>query len=144
MIFTTGRVIAVAFGLFALMFLVVSYDFGKGRVPVTESPLIGDVLTQGFGRNCGVDATQVVTQYLPLGMTRTNAEKLLKDAFITPPRAWFWTPVMQDRTDMKPDRIIALRTIRTSAFGPMNLTVQLGLEADKIVQVTGRVTCAFS
>lgn len=141
MTLTRGRALGIGFGVFALIFLIVSWDYGRGRVPVTSSPLINDVLTQGFGRNCGVDATSAVIRHLPQGMARAEAEKLLQDAFITPPRAMFWTPVMQDRTDRKPDRITALRTIRTSAFGPVNLTIEIGLEADKVKQVSGRVSC---
>jgi hypothetical protein len=141
MTLTRGRVLGIGFGVFALIFLIISWDYGRGRVPVTNSPLINDVLTQGFGRNCGVDATTAVIRHLPVGMARADAQKILQDAFITPPRAMLWTPVMQDRTDLKPDRITALRTIRTSAFGPINLLIEVGLEMDKIARVTGRVVC---
>jgi hypothetical protein len=140
---TSGRAIALGFAAFAVVCLVATWDYGRGRVAVTSSPVIADVIAQGAGRNCSVDVSDVMLRQFPVGMPRAEAEAKLAAAYIVPPRPWFWTPVMQDRTDLKADAIRAVRTVRTSAFGPMNLEAELLLAEGKVTSVKGRIACAF-
>jgi hypothetical protein len=141
--FTSGRALGIGFAVFAVICLVVSWDYGRGRVAVTNSPVIAEAIAQGAGRNCGVDVTDVMTRQFPVGMARAEAEAKLAAAYIVPPRPWFWTPVMLDRTDLKADTIRAIRTVRTSAFGPINLQVDLTFADGKVTGAKGQVTCAF-
>lgn len=141
---TAGRAVAIAFALFAGIFYVFSLDYGRGRVAQTNSPLIADVIARGAGRNCGVDVADVLTQQFPAGMARAEVEAKLASAYILPPQPWFWTPVMQDRTDMKPELIRAVRTVRTSAFGPINLEAEIAFTDGKVTGAKGQIVCALS
>jgi hypothetical protein len=140
---TSGRAIGLGFAAFAVICLVATWDFGRGRVALTSSPVIADVIAQGAGRNCSVDVTDVMLRQFPVGMPRPEAEAKLAAAYIVPPRPWFWTPVMRDRTDLKADAIRAVRTVRTSAFGPINLEAELAFADGKVTAARGRIACAF-
>lgn len=87
-----GRLLGVAFAVFALICLVATYDYSKGRIPQTRSALVSDVLAVTNGRECARDATEIVTRYIPIGAGRADAERVLSEVTIDPPKPWFWTP----------------------------------------------------
>ena len=103
--FSKGRLLAGGVVLFALVCLVSTYDFSRGRVPQTTSPLISDVLAATTARECGRDATEVVARHLPPGIEQAAAEKILTEAVIEPPKPWFWTPVNESATSWNGDVI---------------------------------------
>jgi hypothetical protein len=141
--FSKGRLIGVAFGLFALICLVATYDYSRGRVPQTESPLIADVLAGTTARECGRDATAIVARHLPAGIAQAQAEKILEAAVIVPPRPWFWTPTNETATSRNGDTVEALRTIKTTAFGANLLRIHLTFADGKLRRLAAEVVCRF-
>ena len=91
-----GRLLGVAFAVFALVCLVATYDYSKGRIPQTRSALVEEVLTVTNGRDCARDATDIVTRYIPVGTDRAEAERRLTEVSIDPPKPWFWTPAVEN------------------------------------------------
>ncbi|HEV7259306.1 MAG TPA: hypothetical protein VGN82_16110 [Bosea sp. (in: a-proteobacteria)] len=141
--FSKGRLIGLGVGLFALICLVTTYDYSRGRVPQTDSPLIADVLAGTTARECGRDATEIVARHLPAGIAQAQAEKILDAAVIVPPRPWFWTPAKESATTWTGDTLEALRTIKTTAFGSNLLRIHLTFADGKLRRLAAEVVCRF-
>lgn len=138
-----GRLLGVAFAVFALICLVATYDYSKGRIPQTRSALVSDVLAVTNGRECARDATEIVTRYIPIGTGRADAERVLWEVTIDPPRPWFWTPAVENSTVSEGTTIEALHTIKATAFGTNLLRIYLGFEDGKVKRVAAEVVCHF-
>lgn len=141
--FSKGRVVGVCVGLFAIVCLVATYDFSRGRVPETQSALVADVLATTTARECGRDATEVVSRYLPAGIEQAAAEKILETIVIVPPRPWFWTPATENATSWTGDTLEALRTVKTTAFGNNLLRIHLTFADGKLRRLAAEVVCRF-
>lgn len=138
-----GRLVGVGVGLFAIVCLVATYDFSRGRVPQTQSALVADVLATTTARECGRDATEVVTRHIPVGIDQPAAEKILESIAIEPPRPWFWTPSTENATSWTGDTLEALRTIKTTAFGNNLLRIHLTFADGKLRRTAAEVVCRF-
>jgi hypothetical protein len=138
-----GRLIGIGFGLFALVCLVFTYDFARGRTPRTNSPLVAEVLTATTARDCGRDATEIAARYLPLGMEQAEAERILATIEIVPPKPWFWRPAMENSTSWTGDTLEALRTIKTTAFGSNLLRLHLTFGDGRLRRLAAEVVCRF-
>lgn len=138
-----GRLIGIVFGLFALVCLFATYDFSRGRSTDTDSPLIAAVLTASRAKECGRDATEIVSKYFPAGMGRAEAEQLLAQTVIRAPKPWFWKPVDENSTVADGDSVEALRTIKITAFGNQLLRLYLGFENGKVHKLAAEVVCRF-
>ena len=141
--FSKGRLVAIGVGLFALICLVATYDYSRGRVPQTESALVSDVLAATTARECGRDATEVVSRHLPVGIEQAAAEKILETIAIVAPRPWFWTPSTETATTWTGDTLEALRTIKTTAFGTNLLRIHLTFGDGKLRRLAAEVICRF-
>jgi len=141
--FSKGRLIGVVVGLFALICLVATYDFSRGRVPQTDSALVADVLGATTARECGRDATEIVARYLPVGIEQAAAEKFLEGVNIVPPRPWFWKPSLENATAWTGDTLEALRTIKVTAFGSNLLRVHMTFAEGKLRRLAAEVVCRF-
>lgn len=141
--FSKGRMVAIGVGLFALICLVTTYDYSRGRLPQTESALVAEVLAATTARDCGRDATEVVTRHLPAGIEQAVAEKILESISIVAPRPWFWTPSTETATTWTGDTLEALRTIKTTAFGTNLLRVHLTFSDGKLRRLAAEVICRF-
>ena len=141
--FSKGRLIGAAFSLFALICLISTFDFSRGRVPETNSPLVAEVLAATTARECGRDATEIVGRYLPLGMAQADAEAVLATISIVPPKPWFWTPMVENATTWTGQTLEALHTIKATAFGTNLLRIYLGFEDGKVKRVAAEVVCHF-
>lgn len=141
--FSKGRLIGLGVGLFALICLVTTYDYSRGRVPQTDSALIADVLAATTARECGRDATEIVARHLPAGIEQAQAEKILEAARIVPPRPWFWTPTNETATTWNGDTLEALRTIKITAFGTNLLRIHLTFGDGKLRRLAAEVVCRF-
>ena len=80
-----GQLVAIGMGVFALICLVLTYDFSRGRIPETKSPVVADVLAAASGRDCGRDATETVLLHIPLGTEQPEAERRMNSIEIVPP-----------------------------------------------------------
>ncbi|MCO5092907.1 hypothetical protein [Bosea sp. (in: a-proteobacteria)] len=138
-----GRLVGVAFAVFALICLVATYDYSRGRIPETRSALVSDVLSVSNGRECARDATEIVTRHIPLGTGRAEAENILAQVTIDPPKPWFWTPAVENSTVSEGTTIEALHTIKATAFGSNLLRIYLGFEDGKVKRVAAEVVCHF-
>jgi hypothetical protein len=141
--FSKGRVVGICVGLFALICLVATYDYSRGRVPQTDSALVADVLAGTTARECGRDATEIVARHLPAGIDQARAEKILEAAVIVPPRPWFWTPQNETATSWNGDTLEALRTIKITAFGNNLLRIHLTFSDGKLRRLAAEVVCRF-
>ena len=141
--FSKGRLIGVGVALFALICLVTTYDYSRGRVPQTNSPLVSDVLAATVARECGRDATEIVSRHLPVGIEQAAAEKILQTVAIVPPTPWFWTPSSETATAWTGDTLEALRTIKTTAFGTNLLRIHLTFGDGKLRRLAAEVICRF-
>ena len=141
--FSKGRLIGIAFLLFALICLVSTFDFSRGRVPETNSPLVADVLAATVARECGRDATEIVGRYLPLGMEQADAERILGTISIIPPKPWFWTPEIENATTWTGQTLEALHTIKATAFGNTLLRTHLTFADGKLHRLAAEVVCRF-
>lgn len=139
-----GRLIGIGFAAFALICLVATYDYSRGRIPDTKSVLVQEVLSSsGNARECARDVTDVVSRHIPVGTGRAEAERALADATIDPPRPWFWTPDVENSTVSEGQTLEALHTIKTTAFVSNLLRVYLGFEDGKVKRVAAEVICHF-
>ena len=138
-----GRLLGVAFAVFALVCLVATYDYSKGRIPQTRSALVSEVLAVTNGRECARDATEIVSRFIPVGTERAEAERKLTEITIDPPRPWFWTPAVENSTVSEGNSIEALHTIKATAFGTNLLRIYLGFEDGKVKRVAAEVVCHF-
>jgi len=141
--FSKGRLIGIGFGLFALVCLISTFDFSRGRVPETNSPLVSEVLGATTARECGRDATEIVGRYLPLGMAQADAEAVLATIAIVPPKPWFWTPVIENATTWTGQTLEALHTIKATAFGNNLLRTHLTFADGKLHRLAAEVVCRF-
>ena len=141
--FSKGHLIGIGVGLFALICLVTTYDYSRGRVPQTESALVADVLAATTARECGRDATEIVARHLPVGIEQAQAEKILATVGIVPPRPWFWTPAIENATTWTGDTLEALHTIKTTAFGTNLLRIHLTFADGKLRRLAAEVVCRF-
>ena len=141
--FSKGRLIGVGVALFALICLVTTYDYSRGRVPQTNSPLVADVLAATVARECGRDATEIVARHLPAGIEQAAAEKILQTVAIVPPTPWFWTPTNETATSWTGDTLEALRTIKTTAFGSNLLRIHLTFGDGTLRRLAAEVICRF-
>ncbi|MGX5736408.1 hypothetical protein [Bosea thiooxidans] len=138
-----GRLLGVAFAVFALVCLIATYDYSKGRIPETRSALVSDVLALTNGRECAGDATEIVTRHIPIGTGRAEAERILAEVTIDPPKPWFWTPAVENSTVSEGSSLEALHTIKATAFGSNLLRIYLGFEDGKVKRVAAEVVCHF-
>lgn len=139
-----GRLIGIGFAVFAVVCLVATYDYSKGRIPETRSALVQDVLaSSGNARECARDVTDVVSRLIPLGMERAEAERILAGATIDPPRPWFWKPDVENSTVSEGQTLEAMHTIKTTAFVSNLLRVYLSFEEGKVKRVAAEVICHF-
>lgn len=139
-----GRLIGIGFAVFAVVCLVATYDYSKGRIPETRSVLVQDVLSSsGNARECARDVTDVVSRLIPLGMERAEAERILAGATIDPPRPWFWKPDVENSTVSEGQTLEAMHTIKTTAFVSNLLRVYLSFEEGKVKRVAAEVICHF-
>lgn len=141
--FSKGRLIGIGFGLFALVCLVVSYDYARGRVPETESALVAEVLAATSARECGRDATEIVARHIPVGTERAEAERRLDAIAIRPPRPWFWRPRLETSTVWSGETLEGLRTIRATAFGNNLLRIHLSFSGGRVERLAAEVVCRF-
>lgn len=138
-----GRLLGIGFAIFAVVCLVATYDYSKGRIPQTDSRLVEDVLVEGNARECARDVTAAVTRHIPPGTDRAEAERILADATITPPSAWFWKPEVENSAVSEGQTLEAIRTIKTTPFVSNLLRVYLGFEDGKVKRVAAEVICHF-
>lgn len=138
-----SRITVIAFGLVALVIGLSSFDLARGRVADTQSALIADVVAASRDKQCGGDVTPVLAKYFPVGMSRNAALAALAEVRVNPPRPWFWTPKMDDRTNATPDRISAVRTLRAVFSGQHDLSLTLDMADEKVTAATGEVVCRF-
>jgi hypothetical protein len=138
-----GRLLGVAFAVFALICLIATIDYSRGRIPQTNSALVSDVLAVSNGRECARDATEIVSRHIPPGTGRAEAERILSEVTIDPPRPWFWTPAVENSTVAEGSTIEALHTIKATAFGSNLLRIYLGFEDGKVKRVAAEVVCHF-
>jgi hypothetical protein len=138
-----GRLIGVGFGLFAVVCMMATYDFSRGRPPETTSPLVAEVLGATTSRDCGRDATEIALRYLPLGTEQAQAEQILGTIAIVPPKPWFWTPEIENSTNWDGDSLEALRTIKATAFGNNLLRIHLSFADGKVKRLAAEVVCRF-
>lgn len=141
--FSKGRLIGIGVGLFALICLITTYDYSRGRVPQTDSTLVADVLAATTARECGRDATEIVARHLPAGIEQAHAEKILATVVIVPPRPWFWTPAIENATTWTGDTLEALHTIKATAFGTNLLRIHLTFGDGKLRRLAAEVVCRF-
>lgn len=141
--FSKGRLIGVGFGLFALLCLVATFDYSRGRVPETASPLVAEVLGATNARECGRDATDIALRHIPLGTEQAEAERVLESIAIVPPEPWFWRPAIENATTWTGPTLEALRTIKATAFGNNLLRLHLTFEGGKLTRLAAEVICRF-
>jgi hypothetical protein len=141
--FSTGRLIGIGFGIVAVICLVFTYDYARGRTPQTDSALVAQVLSTTTARECGRDATEIAARHLPLGMEQAEAERILSTIAIVPPKPWFWRPTMENATTWTGDTLEALRTIKTTAFGNNLLRLHLTFGEGKLRRLAAEVICRF-
>ena len=139
-----GRLIGIGFAAFALICLVATYDYSKGRIPDTRSALVQEVLSSsGNARECARDVSDVVSRHIPAGTERAEAERILAGAAIDPPRPWFWTPDVENSTISEGQTLEALHTIKATAFVSNLLRVYLSFDDGKVKRVAAEVICHF-
>jgi hypothetical protein len=138
-----GRLIGIGIGLFALLCLVATLDYSRGRLPETASPLVAEVLGATTARECGRDATEIALRYFPIGTEQAEAERLLESIAITPPKPWFWTPAIENATTWTGPTLEALRTIKATAFGNNLLRLHLTFGDGKLRRLAAEVVCRF-
>lgn len=138
-----GRLIGIIIGLFALVCLVVTFDYSRGRTPETKSKLVADVLTATRSGECGGDDTEIASRYLPIGMTQAEAEAVINTIEIVPPKPWFWQPKIENSTTWTGDTLEALRTIKATAFGSQILRLHLTFGEGKLRRLAAEVVCRF-
>lgn len=138
-----SRLTVIAFGLVALVIGLSSFDLARGRVADTRSELIADVVAASRDKQCGGDVTPVLAKYFPVGMSRNAALAALVEVRVNAPRPWFWTPKMDDKTLVMPDRITAIRTIRAVYSGQHDLSIALEMADEKVTATKGEVVCSF-
>jgi hypothetical protein len=109
----------------------------------TRSELIADVVAASRDKQCGGDVTPVLAKYFSVGMSRNAALAVLAEVKVNPPRPWFWTPKMDDKTLVTPDRISAIRTIRAVYSSQHDLSLTLEMADEKITVAKGEVVCSF-
>jgi hypothetical protein len=122
---------------------VLTWDASQGRVPETDSAVIGAVLGATINKQCARDVSAALAPVLPVGMARGEAEALLAAATIRMPRPWFWKPVRLDRTSIVGDRLEMRRTIKATVFGSETLMLEAGFANDKLAALKARVECSF-
>jgi hypothetical protein len=138
-----GRLIGIGFGLFALVCLVFTYDYARGRTPRTDSALVAEVLAATTARECGRDATEIASRYLLPGIEQAEAERILGTIGIVPPEPWFWRPAIENSTSWEGDTLEALRTIKATAFGSNLLRLHLTFGDGKLRRLAAEVVCRF-
>jgi hypothetical protein len=139
----TGRFVALAFVLVALIGAVLTWDASQGRVPETDSTVVGAVLGATINKQCARDVTAAITPLMPVGMPRAQAEALLAAATIRLPKPWFWKPVRLDRTSIVGDQLEMRRTIKATVFGSETLVLEAGFANDRLAALKARVECSF-
>lgn len=138
-----GRLIGIILGLFALVCLIVTFDYSRGRTPETKSQLVADVLTATRSGECGGDDTEIASRYLPVGTPQAEAERLINTIEIVPPKPWFWQPKIENSTTWTGETLEALRTIKATAFGSQVLRVHLTFGEGKLRRLAAEVVCRF-
>lgn len=138
-----GRLIGIILGLFALVCLVVTFDYSRGRTPETKSQLVADVLAATRSGECGGDDTAIASRYLPNGMTQAEAERVISTIEIVPPKPWFWQPKIENSTTWTGETLEALRTIKVTAFGSQILRLHLTFGDGKLRRLAAEVICRF-
>jgi hypothetical protein len=76
-------------------------------------------------------------------MSAAEARAVIDAASITPPEPWFWKPSLTRSDRMSIDRIEAVRTLRSTAFGNELLRIDVSLAEGKVSAVRAQVECAF-
>ncbi len=138
-----GRLIGVFVGLFALVCLVVTFDYSRGRTPETSSGLVAEVLATTRSGECGGDETELAARYFPLGMDQAEAERVLATIEIVPPKPWFWQPRIENATTWTGETLEALRTIKATAFGSQALRLHMTFGEAKLRRLAAEVVCRF-
>lgn len=138
------RIVAVAFVATVAILAIASWDVSRGRVPVTSSPLVEDLLRTPEERRCDRDVSAVVTRHLPVGMTRVEAIGVLERARVQAPEPWFWRPTRDDRIRDQGAEISFTRVIRFTSFGNQLVTGTVAMDGDQVRTVSARMTCPFN
>jgi hypothetical protein len=138
-----GRLLGIGFAAFAVVCLVATYDYSRGRIPDTRSTLVQEVLSSGNARECARDVTDIVSRQIPVGTERAEAERILAGATIDPPKPWFWTPDIENSTVSEGRTLEAIHTIKATAFVSNLLRVYLSFEDSKVKRVAAEVICHF-
>ena len=153
-----GRLIGIGFGVFAVVCLVFTYDYARGRTPRTDSALVADVLAATTARECGRDATEIASRNHTPGnaqketkgsespaptRSQAEAERILATIGIVPPEPWFWRPTIENATSWDGDTLEALRTIKTTAFGSNLLRLHMTFADGKLRRLAAEVVCRF-
>jgi hypothetical protein len=138
-----SRLFVIAFGLLALVIGVASFDLARGRVADTRSAALADVVAASRDKQCGGDVTAALAPYFPIGMSRAEALAEIAKIVVTPPRPWFWTPRIANRTLDEPARIRAVRTIRAVFSGQHDVSLDLAMADDRVVAVKAEVVCSL-
>lgn len=141
--FSNGRLLGIGFALFALVCLVFTWDYSRGRTTQTSSPLVLELLAATKARECGRDATDIVGRYLPLGTEQAEAERIIGGISIVPPKPWFWSPQIENATVWTGPTLEALRTIKATAFGNNLLRMHLTFADGKLRKLAAEVVCRF-
>lgn len=139
-----AKIVAVAFVLAIAVLAVASWDVSRGRVPVTASAMIEDLLNTPDDRRCDRDVSAVLARHLPPGMARADALAVLERAVVVPPRPWFWTPRSGDSISETDGEIRFVRVMRFTSFGNQLVSGAVTIEAGRVRSVAARMTCPFN
>ncbi len=140
----TAKIAGAGFGLLVAAMAVASWDVAKGRVPVTSSALIEDLLNTPEDRRCSRDVSAVVARHVRPGMTRAEALKVLNDAFVEQPRPLFWRPAREESVTGTPDKIGFVRVMRFTAFGNQKIVGSADIAEERVTGVQATMACPFS
>ncbi len=137
------RLVAVGFVGSIAALAIASWDVARGRAPDTSSPLIVALLTAPEARTCTRDGSAAVAAHLKPGMPREEALATLRQATVSAPSPWFWTPRSEDSLTEQPGRIDFVRVMRYTAFGNHRVSGSVLLQDGAVAEVKARIACAF-
>jgi hypothetical protein len=139
----TARIVATAFVTAIAALAIASWDIARGRAPETASPLMQALLADPENRTCDRDVSALVGRFVPQGMTVEAAERLLREASVTPPQPWFWSPAPEDRLEASSEGLSFTRVLRYTAFGNHRIAGMVRIGDGRVERITARSVCAF-